>query len=42
MSATEALAAASPRAMSIMTSVVRKMVTLCVLAVSVFLWIRIA
>ena len=42
MAGAEALAAASPVVVSILTSVVRKIVTLCVLAVSVFLWIRIA
>lgn len=42
MSGAEALAAASPKAVAILTSVVRKMVTLCVLAVSVILWVRIA
>ena len=42
MAGAEALTAASPKAVSILTSVVRKIVTLCVLAVSVFLWVRIA
>lgn len=42
MANAEALTAASPIVVSILTSVVRKIVTLCVVAVSVFLWIRVA